>query len=421
MIKRDIYPSLVNHLGRKEITLITGPRQSGKTTLMLWLKEELERRGEPTLFMNLDVEWDRPHLESQAALIRKLSLEMGERKGFVFVDEIQRKEDAGRFLKGLYDLRLPYKFIVSGSGSLELKEKIQESLVGRKREFELSTLTLEEFVNFRTAYRYSENLHEFFQVETEQAHQLLNEFMNFGGYPRIVIERKLEEKVRLIDEIYRSVLERDVSYLLKVEKTEAFGGLVRLMAGQIGSLINHKELSSTLGLSFHTVKKYLWYAQKIFLLDLVTPYFRNARKELSRSPVAYFGDLGMRNYPLGVFGRVENPSETGFVFQNLVYLILKSKAFLGSTRIHFWRSKDKAEVDFIVEQGKRLIPLEVKFKALKEIEIPRAVVAFCERYQPAEAYVVNLSLKKEVKVGKTRVIAMPYWELLRKPPGDAVP
>ena len=147
MIERSIYPHLVDHLAKKEISLITGPRQSGKTTLMLWLKGELDQRGEPTLFLNLDVEWDRPHLESQAALIRKLELELGKKGGFVFVDEIQRKEDAGRFLKGLYDLNLPYKFIVSGSGSLELKERIHESLVGRKRLFELNTLTFEEFFN----------------------------------------------------------------------------------------------------------------------------------------------------------------------------------------------------------------------------------------------------------------------------------
>ena len=119
MIKRSIYPLLLHHLSKKEISLITGPRQSGKTTLMLWLKADLDQKGEPTLFLNFDVEWDRPHLESQAALIRKLELELGKKGGFVFIDEIQRKEDAGLFLKGLYDLKLPYKFVVSGSGSLE--------------------------------------------------------------------------------------------------------------------------------------------------------------------------------------------------------------------------------------------------------------------------------------------------------------
>jgi predicted AAA+ superfamily ATPase len=414
MIERSIYPHLVDHLAKKEISLITGPRQSGKTTLMLWLKGELDQRGEPTLFLNLDVEWDRPHLESQAALIRKLELELGKKGGFVFIDEIQRKEDAGRFLKGLCDLNLPYKFIVSGSGSLELKEKIHESLVGRKRLFELTTLTFEEFFNYKTASKYHESLAAFFEIEKERAHHLLMEYLNFGGYPRVVLEDRQDEKARVIDDIYRSVLERDVAYLLKVEKTEAFNRLIKVLAGQIGNLINYKELSSTLGTSFQTVKKYLWYAQKIFLLNLVTPYSRNVRKEIALSPVAYFGDLGLRNFALGIFGTVASPAECGFLFQNLVFLILASIRHPGSTTLHFWRTKDKAEVDFIVEKGEALIPVEVKFKALNDVEMPRSLLSFCERYKPAEAHVVNLALKKTIKLGKTRVHFLPYWELLRK-------
>jgi uncharacterized protein len=413
MIKRSIYPSLVKHLSRKEISLITGPRQSGKTTLMSLLKDDLDQKRESTLFLNFDVEWDRVHLESQAALIRKLELDLGKKGGFVFIDEIQRKEDAGRFLKGLYDLRTPYKFIVSGSGSLELKEKIHESLVGRKQLFELATLSFAEFVDFKTGYKYSARLPEFFGIERERAHHLLVEYMNFGGYPRVVLEEKRHEKIVAIDEIYRSVLERDVAYLLKVEKTEAFNNLVKVTAGQVGNLINYKELTSTLGISFPTLKKYIWYAQKIFLLDLVTPYSRNIRKEISQSPAVYFRDLGMRNYPLGLFGNLGSPSEVGFVFQNLVYQMLTASLSAGSTRVHFWRTKDKAEVDFVVEKGKRLIPIEVKYKALKDIEIPRSLIHFCEQYSPDEAYMVNLTLKKKKKVGKTDVIAIPYWELLQ--------
>jgi len=414
MIKRSIYPSLVKHLSKKEISLITGPRQSGKTTLMLLLKAELDQKKEPTLFLNFDVEWDRVHLESQAALIRKAELELGKRGGFVFIDEIQRREDAGVFLKGLYDQNLPYKLIASGSGSLELKEKIHESLMGRKQLFELATLSFAEFVDFKTDYKYSARLPDFFSIEGERAQHLLAEYMNFGGYPRVVLEEKRDEKIAAIDEIYRSVLERDVAYLLKVDKTEAFNNLVKVMAGQVGNLINYKELSSILGISFVTLKKYIWYAQKIFLLDLVTPYSRNIRKEISQSPIVYFRDLGMRNYPLGVFGNIANPQEVGFVFQNLVYQMLTASLPAGSNRVHFWRTKDKAEVDFVVEKGKRLIPVEVKFKALKDIEIPRSLIHFSEQYCPDEAYIVNLTLKKKKRVGKTDIIAIPYWELLRR-------
>ena len=136
MIKRKLFEKIKEHIiNQKEITFIVGPRQSGKTTLMLLLKKHIEEKGGRTLFLNLDIETHKEFVTSQEKLIRKIELEIGKNKGFVFIDEIQRKENAGLFLKGIYDLNLPWKFIVSGSGSVDLKEKIKESLAGRKRKY----------------------------------------------------------------------------------------------------------------------------------------------------------------------------------------------------------------------------------------------------------------------------------------------
>jgi predicted AAA+ superfamily ATPase len=162
IIKRDILGDLRSHLPQKEFTLIVGPRQAGKTTLMLLLRDELKKDRQNTMFLNLDIEADRQFFVSQDKLVKKIDLELGKKGGYVFIDEIQRKENAGLFLKGLYDMGLPHKFIFSGSGSIELKEKIHESLAGRKRVFELSTLSFRELVNFRTGYKYEANLKEFF-------------------------------------------------------------------------------------------------------------------------------------------------------------------------------------------------------------------------------------------------------------------
>jgi hypothetical protein len=395
------------------MSLIIGPRQAGKTTLMEMLKEHLDNRGERTLFLNLDIEWDRPHFESQAALLKKIELELGQQHGYVFVDEIQRKDDAGLFLKGLVDLKLPYKFIISGSGSLELKQKIQESLVGRKRLFELSTVTFEEFINHRTDYRYEENLADFLAIEIDRAQQLLSEYMQFGGYPRIVMATEQREKLRLIDEIYRSILEKDIVYLLKLDKPDVFSALIKMLAGQVGQLLNYSELSSTLNVSFSTVKKYLWYAQKIFLVELITPYARNVRKEISKSPVPYFWDLGLRNYSLGLLGHLESPFEKGFVFENLVFLLLRQKLTFKAAKLHYWRTKDKAEVDFVIEVGKRLIPAEVKYKRLKQDKVPASLRSFIDRYRPERAYIINLELSKTLKINKTTLFFLPFHEVLR--------
>lgn len=408
MIKRRLFSELKDHLSKREISFIVGPRQAGKTTLMLLLKNYLDQKGEKTLFLNLDIEKDKEFFTSQSGLIKKIELELGREKGVVFIDEIQRKDDAGVFLKGIYDMNLPYKFIVSGSGSVELKAKVYESLTGRKRIFELSTLSFEEFVNFKTEYKYEDNLTVFFDVERAKSYELLNEYLNFGGYPRIVIEDKLVEKQRLINEIYQSYIERDISYLLRIHKTESFSHLVKIISAQIGNLVNYSELASTLGLSLKTIKEYLWYLEKTFIIRRVTPYFSNIRKEITRSPIFYFYDLGLRNFAYGDFG---NLREKGFVFQNFVFNVLKEKIITSPAEIHFWRTKDKAEVDFVIEFGREIFPIEVKYKKLNSPEIPRSLRSFIDKYQPKRAFVVNLSLDTKIKLQNTEIHILPFYKL----------
>jgi predicted AAA+ superfamily ATPase len=411
MIKRNIFADLKSHLSKKEITFLIGPRQAGKTTLLLALKDYLEKKGEETVFFNLDIERDKQFVGSQAALIKKISLEIGKHKGFVFIDEIQRKENAGIFLKGIYDMNLPYKFILSGSGSVELKEKIHESLSGRKRVFALSTLTFEEFVNFKTNYKYEKRMADFLSLEKGAGRDLLYEYLNFGGYPRVVLAESLAEKQKMMEEIYQSYLEKDLTYLLRVKKTEVFTNLVRLIASQIGNLVNFSELSSTLGISVKTVKEYLWYLEKTFVLEKITPYFRNIRKEITKAPIFYFSDLGLRNYSLGIFGHLEELPKAGFLFQNFLFNILKeTKTVLGE--IHFWRTKDGAEIDFIMDKVGSPIALEAKFTQMKKPKISRSLRSFVAKYKPKKAYVVNLTLKKTLILEKTKIYFLPFFGII---------
>lgn len=417
MIARSLFEDLKQHLSKKEISLIVGPRQAGKTTLMLMLKDYLAKQGNSTLLLSLDFDADQPFFTSQRNLVNKIQLEIGKKRGYVFIDEIQRREDAGIFLKGLYDLNLPYKFIVSGSGSLELKEKIHESLVGRKRIFELNTVSFEEFVNFKTGYRYRESLPEFFALEKGRTQELLSEYLNFGGYPRLLLEDEQREKARIIDEIYRSYLERDISYLLRVEKPESFSNLIKVLASQVGRLINYSELSSTLGISMQTIKKYLWYAEKTYIVNRVSPFFRNIRKEITKAPVAYFYDVGLRNYAIGLYGGLIHSRDAGFVFQNFVLNLLRERFVPSPGDIHFWRTKDRAEVDFVIDLGQGILPVEVKFKEMKRPQFGRSLRSFINKYQPELAWVINLELNERIKLHKTEIHFMPFWELgTAKPP-----
>ena len=319
LIKRTILKDILNHLKAKEITLISGARQVGKTTLMKEVKRILDNRGKKTLYLNLDIDSDFVHFQSQERLLQKIQLELGNKEGVIFIDEIQRKENAGLFLKGLYDRNDEYKFVVSGSGSMELKEKIHESLTGRKREFQLSTITFREFVNYKTAYKYENNLPAFFDLEKERTQLFIEEYLSFGGYPRIVTESDRNEKRLLINEIYNSYLKKDIAYLLKIDRPEIFTKLIQLLAHYSGSIINLSSLALDTGLSLPTLKKYLWYAENTFVIELVTPYFKNKRKEIRKSRTVYFKDIGLRNFSLTNSGILYKPYNQVYYFRILSF------------------------------------------------------------------------------------------------------
>ena len=412
MIKRKLYKELKEHLSKKEISLIVGPRQSGKTTLMMLLKDYLKQNNEPVLFLNMDIEKDRFYFQSQSKLKKKIELEIGKDKGFVFIDEIQRKENAGLFLKGLYDMNLPCKFIISGSGSIELKEKIHESLAGRKRTFELSTISFEEFVNYKTHGKFENRLNDYFEVESEDTIALLEEYLSFGGYPSVVLEDKISEKRHYIKEIYNSYIEKDIAFLLNVQRVDAYEMLIRLLAGQIGQLVNHSKLSNSIGISAVTLKNYLAYSEKTFVTRRITPFYTNLRKEITKSPVYYFFDLGLRNYIVDMFDiQSINYENFGFVFENFVFSILLKKIEDKSSKVNYWRTKDKSEVDFVINMRNRLIPFEIKFKEMKKIAIGRSLHNFIAKYNPEEAFIVTPGSKHSIKINNTMVRIIPFWEL----------
>ena len=410
MIKRDLYQNLKEHILKKEITFIVGPRQAGKTTLMLMLMDELLKKDKKVLFLNLDIEMDKQFFGTQLDLLKKIELEIGS-EGYVFIDEIQRKNDAGVFLKGIYDQNFSYKFIVSGSGSVELKEKVHESLAGRKRVFELSIVSFKEFLNYKTSYKYGEKIIDFFKLEKEKTLKFLEEYISFGGHPRVVLDETYKEKNSTINEIFQSYLEKDIYYLLKVEKSEIFINLIRILASQLGKLANYSELSNTIGINVLTLKNYIWYLEKTFILKRVSPFYKNIRKEITKSPIFYFYDLGMRNFILNVFGKLDSISDKGFLFQNFIFNILSERLKETSTTINFWRTQDKAEVDFVLNFGNNYIPIEVKYSLIKKPVVSRSLLSFIKKYNPPQAFIVNLGNNDILKIDNTEVIFMPFYRL----------
>lgn len=416
-VPRKLYFNLKKHLNRPEISLILGPRQAGKTTLIERLREELKTIGEATVFLNLDIIEDRQWFVSQHTLLDLIQKKVGNKRAYIFIDEISRLENAGLFLKGLYDLKSKHKFIVTGSGSLELRDNIIEPLTGRKQIFYCTSLSFSEFVIHKLGiesddfeYLRTEALKDLI-TEPMKRQRFIKEYINFGGYPNVVLAETEEEKIQILKEIYTSYLEKDIGLLLGVEKTYAFENLIKVLSSQVGNLINRSELAGTLGVAEKTIERYLYLLEKTFVVDLVRPFYSNARKELVKSPKIYFADLGFLYIAQGILPSIQRKTE-GNVFENACFLRLKELDLIKSP--HFWRTKSGAEVDFIIESSDTGKPVPVEIKSTNKQTLGKSLISFIKAYRPESGFIYYLDGSKQENsrlYDKTKVNFIPYYYL----------
>lgn len=408
-LKRTVYFQLKEHLNKPEISLILGPRQAGKTTIMLKLSEELKQEKRPFVYLNLDIIEDKQYFQTQHTLLDRVEKTVGKKPTVVFIDEIHRLENAGLFLKGLYDLKTPHKFVVSGSGSLELKANIVEPMTGRKRVFTCLPLSFGEFSANKLGVELNQ-VEKSLAINPFGSQRLMTEYLNYGGYPRVVLASTHQEKIEILSEIYKSYLEKDIQLLLGVEKEEAFNSLVKILGSQIGNLVNRAELSSTLGLGERTVEKYLFLLEKTFVIALVKPFFRNARKEIRKSPKVYFLDMGFLRLAQGATNTL-TPKIEGGLFENACFLRLNELGF--REKPHFWRSTSGAEVDFVISspQTGEPVPIEIKSSVGKRRTLGKSLASFLDKYKPKKIFIYTKEEESSFKKLGTSVFIIPFCRL----------
>ncbi|MCK4762247.1 MAG: ATP-binding protein [Candidatus Aminicenantes bacterium] len=367
-IKRKIETRLLENLDRDEVIVLVGARQSGKTSLLKKLKADLDSREEITFFINLENTRYLHLLNEAPENLFKLTGNLPDRRVYVFVDEIQYLDNPSNFLKYMYDeYRGKIKLIVTGSSAFFIDQKFKDSLAGRKRLFELKLLDFREFLRFKGC---EELVEHFPQIELltnreipglvkDKLDKLFMEFVTFGAYPGAVLEKSDKEKKYLLEELLNSYLAKDVE-AEGIKKKEKFFNLLRLLSMQAGSLINMSELGNTLKLSVTAVDNYFFILEKSFQVKRVPPFYSNLRKELTKMPKFYFLDLGIRNMLLDNFDWLELRMDRGICVENLVFKLLHDREDVK--KMHFWRTQDKKEVDFIID-GK--FALEVKFNGTK--------------------------------------------------------
>ena len=391
---RKITEEIKKWLFEKEIIILNGPRQVGKTSLLKILKDELIKAGvsEKTIFyLNLEELKILETLNQNPENILKY-ITSPEEKNYFFLDEIQYLDNPSNFLKHLHDKYAgKIKIVATGSSSLELKAKFQDSLAGRKVSFLVNPLAFEEFLSFKNFPRIDYLKKEELPLDIKNDFDnSLREYLIYGGMPAVVLQKDKNRKQKMLEEYVSAYVNKDIRAIGKIENIARFNALVKILSSQIGNLLNISELSDAVEISRRDTEKYLDLLEYTFVLDKISPFKKNIKKQVVKMPKIYFFDLGIRNAILGNFLDLESRHDGGHLFENFVFLELKSQR---KNKIFFYRSISKAEIDFIIEEEAKIILMEVKYKKLARPIRTQALENFIQQEKNIkQAKVINLDL-----------------------------
>lgn len=376
MFKRTIFSKLLAHLVKQEFTIVTGARQIGKSTLLKQLYQQCLTDDKVAYFLNLDRREILDALNENPENIFRYCPTIAEDRIYIFIDEIQYLDQPTAFLKFLYDEYVTkIKIIATGSSAFYIDQKFNDSLVGRKKIFQLNTLSFEEYLIFQQKNELLDELKKLKRKNIKQSIHEVNlwnemlEYTTFGGYPAVVLETDKQLKIEKLLDIRDSFVKRDILESGVLNETK-FYHLFRLLAEQAGNLMNTNELANKLKLSNAQVENYIYVLQKCFHISVVRPYYNNLRKELIKMPKVYINDLGLRNALLNYFEPLHQRGvDKGKHFENICFRIMKEQ--YTSDQIKFWRTADGNEVDFIIEKNfKTTMAIEIKFDA-SEVKISK--------------------------------------------------
>jgi hypothetical protein len=398
-LKRDIETELVKHFDKKEYTIITGARQTGKTTLLKHLYKKLKAENKKVFFVSFEdidiLNAINKHPEEIFSVIPRPQQGNDRSPYYLFIDEVQYAKNPTNFLKYLYDTYAEaLKIIATGSSAFYMDKKFKDSLAGRKRIFELQTLNFAEWLLFNNETELLNELHlirtqkEYISTRKRELLEMFEKFIVYGGYPRVALETDIEEKILLLKELRNSFLRKDIDEA-SIQKHEKFYILLSILADQTGNMVNKNELAATVGVDNKTIDKYLFVLTRSFHISLIKPFFSNIRKEVTKMPKLFFNDTGMRNVVLNRFYDFDKRADKGALFEN--YIFRRLSELYGKEQIKYWRSIDKNEVDFVINesfrQGKAY---EVKTKCpAKKIS---AATKFTEKYQGYSFDVISYDL-----------------------------
>lgn len=355
-IKIHLEKQIQQNLNQGKAIIILGARQVGKTTLL----DILFKANNKCILLNGD-ELDIQKLFADISADRLKSI-FGEKK-IVIIDEAQRINDIGLRLKLITDQIKDVQLIATGSSSLELANKINEPLTGRKWEYKMFPFSFGEMVEYHGLLKEK---------------RLLPQRLIYGYYPEVITNEGKEKKV--LKEITDSYLYKDILVWENIKKPDKIILLLQALALQIGSQVSYNELGNICGIDSKTVEKYINLLEQTFIIFRLNSYSRNIRNELKNSRKIYFYDNGIRNALIANFSHIELRQDIGALWENFVISErLKFNSYNELwTNTYFWRTKEQKEIDYIEDSDGILSAFEIKWSPNAKYKRPKQ---FLETYE----------------------------------------
>ncbi|MFN4084166.1 MAG: ATP-binding protein [Bacteroidia bacterium] len=378
MITRYSFELLKPHLKNKQITVITGMRRVGKTTAVHFLLNHVAHSNK--LFLDCErIEirslFNRQNYRSILDELMLMGLDFS-KPCVIALDEIQLVANLPSFIKYVYDT-YKVKFIVTGSSSYYMKNLFSESLAGRKRIFEMYPLSFAEFLQFKkNKIMHAEKFswQKFNGAWYNICKDLYEEYIRFGGFPEVVLQKQIRDKKALLRDIINSYIELDVKLLSDYSAGEDLYKIAKLLGARVGSKVDYTKLGSICGIHRQKLAGYIQLFEHTYFIYLVKPFTKNIDKEISTQPKVYFADTGILNELAGV------QISSGQLFENAIATQLKP---LGE--LQYYQKKSGQEIDFI-------------FKSQTAIEVKETATPQDEKLLKQRANA--LGLKKKILVSR---------------------
>ena len=397
MIERSVIKNINKYIKTDDIIVLHGARQVGKTTIMKMLYEKIEI---PKYYFDLEdsrfLSICNDGIEEIISFLQQKGIIKNQKDNcYIFIDEVQYLSNPSSLLKITYDHYKNIKLIVSGSSSFNIKKKFKDSLVGRTVDFEIFPLSFEEFLIFKEQKTdLTKKITNEFIIKSLTS--LYKEFSLYGGYPKIVLTNEIEKKETYLQQIIDTYINKDIRDLANVKYIDRFNKLVQVLATQSGNLLNVDELSNTTKLARQTIEEYLFILEATYIIKLVPPYHNNIRSELFKMPKIFFYDAGILSM---LWLKMLAKEVIGNVFETSVFSELLKK--YKKENVYFWRTQSKKEIDFIIKDKQKIIPIETKINNLSFSK--NSVKYFLENYKLSKSYCISI-IGDNKKKKKTKFI-----------------